>query len=586
MADPVKNYRYVGTSKNIEDQNFNKEYYDELRANRNYQDAYDYAMQFKLNDPVAEDERRNKLKTMLRRGHVVETVYKNADETFYPAIDFRMNVKQPGGLERLQNNEYAENFIAYKDALGDNADRLQIVFEPVQQKGIFGIDWMKKDNVGASIENLYENTGYNKQYLEANGVNVRLKDGKTYLEFDKSNDLANTILLNLPHDTRFSPMINGLDEEGNVKSDYLVRGGGGDMSWWNTTHGTAIVSRMQQLYKDAEKLENLSYQAGSAKIKQVSSQVFPLLYEEAKNLEDDLAEGKIKDGSFNSRIKRENKKLLDGLAFINPADYEFQTTYFNDNDNPVNTLVENQEDKQKLMDRYKGTKQSDIKYGIVIAGDKVGLVVQLPQILDKDKKVKEEAVDFTIFGDDIEQQLNRQINTDPGMQAYREINDMQDLGYSYKDHTGNSYTYDGLGGWIMNGTTKVQQDFVRKQIHKDIAAQDIGRDLALNNVSVNGTLVSPERYANQVMVASFMIANDANKEGDIIEALKVIYGNSIDYTDANAITRAIFALKGAGNRVADEYEDVIIDPRTYNKFNDIYETCYNLLEVGHRYINK
>ena len=601
---PKHNYTYIGKSINPEDHEFNQSRYEQMVDDRDYQGAYDYAMQFRLNDPLEEDERMNDLKNMLREGRVTQSVYRNIDESAYPAVDFRNNVMQPGGLERLEaDNEYANRFKELKNRLGGGANRLQVVFDPQKRKGLFGLDFMAVDNDGANIDVFYEKSGLNKQYLESNGVTVRLKDGYTYLEFDKSNDLANTILLNLPHDANFSPWIWGLDENGNrVKdTDYLVKVGGGDagIGSYTSTFGMQRAKEMQNLYKSAQKVENTAYELGTSKVKQYSSQVFPLMYENAENLEAQLAAGQIKDSDFNTRIKRENKKLIDGIAFINPADYEIQTSFYNEDGDPVNRPIENQLDKEVILERYKNTDEKKIKYGIVIAGGRAGLTIELPEIRNSKGNIETysyeiggktvnmdmNTISFTIFGDDIEQQLQRQINNDPGMQAYQEVNDMQDLGYTYKDNNGNSYTYDGLGGWIVNGTDKSKStEWVRRQIHKDKAAQDVGRAIAISNISVDGHLVNTQKYSNQIMTASFMIANDANKSGDIIEALKDIYGNKLDYTDANSIATAIFALKGTGNVVADEYRNKIADPATYEKFNDIYEICANMLNIGNRYI--
>ena len=173
------------------------------------------------------------------------------------------------------------------------------------------------------------------------------------------------------------------------------------------------------------------------------------------------------------------------------------------------------------------------------------------------------------------------------MQSVQEVNDMQNLGYTYHDSRGNSIVYDGLGGWIVNKNDKSKsQDWVIRQIHKDKASQDIGRSIALDNVSVNGRLVHPERYANQIKIASIMIANDANKDGDLIDALKLIYGNEIDYTDPTAIASAIFAMKGKGSRVSQEYEEFIANPAVFEKFNDVYEIAEMLRNVGNRYIHQ
>ena len=587
--NPKKNYRYIGTSSNPKDQEFDQAKYNALVDNRQYQEAYDYAIQYPLLDPVEEAESMNNLKNMLREGRITETVYRNIDESAYPIVDFRNAVEQPGGLERLsENNEYANKFIAYKNAIGSGQNKLRIVFEPEKQS-LFGLDFLAKDNHSASVEKFYEDTGFNKQYLEANGIRVGLKDGKTYFEFEKSNDLANTILLNINDKGFYATKIFGIKDDGsltNPNEDYTNNSFSTITPFAAGYTPTTNLSAMQQLYKDALKLEEKAYSDGTAKIKQYSSTFVPLMYENATELEQQLAEGKIKDNSFNSRIKRENEKLINGIAGIGVGEYEIQSAYFNDNEELVNKPLDQQQ-QNEVLERYRGTKKQDIKYGISITGGMVGLTVILPPIEKTQTKSAKPSMRFTIFGDDIERTLQRQINSDPKMQAYQEINDMQDLGYTYKAEDGHSYTYDGLGGWIVDGKDRSKsKEYIVKQIHKDKASQDIGRAIILNNISVNGSLPYPDRYDNQVKVASFMIANDADNNGDIIEALKLIYGDKINYKDANAITKAIFDMKGAGNRVANEYEDIIADPATFEKFNDIYEVYSNMLNIGNRYIRK
>lgn len=576
----AKNYRYIGTSTNPKDAIFNQQYYDSLIDNRQYQDAYDYAMQYPMLDPMEQAEYKQHLKNMLREGKVVEAIYKNIDEAAYPAVDFRNAVTEPGGLEKLSpDNTYANQFKQYKDAIGGGQNRVRVKFQPKIQK-VLGIDWLKPDNKN-NIDSFYEQTGYNKQYLEANGVKVSLIDGNTYLEFDKSNDLANNILLNLNDSGYYGVRIQGVKEDGSLTDFDIASGHYGDVFAKDIPSNLAS---MQRLYKEAQIIEDTAYNNGTAKVKQYSSQIFPLLYDNAQELENRLNAGTIKSSDFNSRIKRENQKLIDGIAFINPDEYEIQSSWFNDDKSGVDVPLTS-EQKKEIHKRYKATQQKNIRYGLVISGNKVGLAIQLPAITNSKGEVTEESCDFMIFGDDIAQQLQRQINTDPGMQAYQEINDMQDLGYTYKDGNGNTYTYDGLGGWIVNGTDKSKTtEYVRRQIHKDKAAEDVGNSIILNNISINGTLVNPQRYLTQSKIAAFMIANDARRQGDIIEALKEIYGNSIDYTSEQAIVDAIFGLKGTGDVVAQEYEDKISDYNVYEKLNDIFEIYTNILNVGNSYI--
>ena len=70
------------------------------------------------------------------------------------------------------------------------------------------------------------------------------------------------------------------------------------------------------------------------------------------------------------------------------------------------------------------------------------------------------------------------------------------------------------------------------------------------------------------------------------ENFKLIYGNEIDYTDPTAIASAIFAMKGTGYRVRQDYEEFIANPAVFEKFNDIFEIEEMLLNVGNRYIHQ
>ena len=86
MSNPKKNYTYIGTSTNQADKIFDRTKYDKMIADNDYQSAYDYAMNFRLNDPIEEAERVNHLKNMLKEGRVTQTVYENVDEANIPTI--------------------------------------------------------------------------------------------------------------------------------------------------------------------------------------------------------------------------------------------------------------------------------------------------------------------------------------------------------------------------------------------------------------------------------------------------------------------------------------------------------------------
>lgn len=611
MPNNNTKYRYIGSSTRKEDQVYNSDYFDKLRNNRQYEDAYDYAMQFALNNPNDEAERRHYLKAMRREGRKVNAVYENSDEALWPIIDFRNAVETPGGLETLsENNKYGNEFKQYKANLGSGMNKIAVEFQPRVQKGIFGLDSMATDNTDNDIEAFYNRTGFNKEYLQSNNVNVRLVNGKTYLEFDKSNDLANTILMNI-HDENPIIHANNLPFRGN--KIYGIKEDGSYTEADNRSHVNIVppappfnevssqryliqsdLSKMQSLYKDASRIEDKAYFEGTAKIKQHSSQVFPLIHEAKEELREQRDSGLLKDASYNSRVKEVNDELIAGLALAGFENYDILTYYDTEtntnNPDHVNRPLQNSVEKNKISDRYRGVKnKDDIEYGVVITDGRVGLIVQLPAVTTikgNEEVVIKEPCTFSMFGDDIEQTLQYQINSDPKMQAYQEINDMQDLGYTYKDNNGESYTYDGNGGWIVNGTDRTKtEDYVLTQIYKDKASDDLGTAITLNNVSVNGVLTNPNRYDLQLKTTAFVTANDFDNNTDILEELKAIYGDDYDDSSVISITDMIFGLKGIGNVVADEYVDRI-NGKPLRKLNDIYELYDSMKNIGKRYIKK
>ena len=182
---------------------------------------------------------------------------------------------------------------------------------------------------------------------------------------------------------------------------------------------------------------------------------------------------------------------------------------------------------------------------------------------------------FTVFGDDIEKSLQKEINSDPMLKSYQEVNDMQDLGYTYKDIQGHEYENDGIGGWTMDGEP-VEQEFVRKQIQEDIFTEEMGTRIILNNLSTNGKIVDLNKYRNEVAASALYCINDVyGSDIDLVEMCNRLFGKQFKYKDAREIDDMLGSMKGIGAKVSSDYLDLITDEER-KKVEEYYKLRYGL----------
>ena len=201
----------VPTGNAINKYKFDDRKFNQLIANRQYQDAADYASKYHFDDPSTQRAHENDILNLRREGRKIAAVYGRIDDVDkLNKISFLDNVFVDGGLEQISDNPYAERFASFKEHLGsthkkgligytDEIDKeataISFTFAPEKQK-LFGIDWLAKDNTTKSVEAFYANSGLNEAALKSAGVEITHKDGFTTIKFDKSNPLANKIIYN------------------------------------------------------------------------------------------------------------------------------------------------------------------------------------------------------------------------------------------------------------------------------------------------------------------------------------------------------------------------------------------------------
>ena len=167
---------------------FDETKFNKLIANRQYNDAADYASQFHFNDPETQKAHENDIINLRRNGRVLGAIYGriNNDDDL-KKIEFYDKVFVDGGLEQLNTfnknnsnyNNYAAKFIEFKEQLGNElestgwhtsvkqngrkAKGIKLHFA-AGKKSMFGIDWLAADNQN-TIEEFYNTSNLTEQQL-------------------------------------------------------------------------------------------------------------------------------------------------------------------------------------------------------------------------------------------------------------------------------------------------------------------------------------------------------------------------------------------------------------------------------------
>ena len=389
-ADDKKTYK-TATYAQKQQYAFNQEKFNQLIANRQYNDAADYAAMFHFSDPKTQKEHENDIINLRRNGRVLGAIQSRIDDPNALAqIEFYDKVFVNGGLEQLTGNEYADKFIDYKRRLGstiqngevkDEATRLSITFQPEKQYGIFGIDWLAEDNK-KNIDNFYAQSGLNEQQLKAAGVKVTHKDGKTTLDFDKSNELANQIIFNLPTDTKRmgdAPLRTSGKNVSilgyNAKGESLV-----EKTHIGFTSGSSIgYSRsfepMQTLIDNAKASKESYFKKTDLAEKDYSSTIGPAIDDNLEALKAAYAAGEIDDTTFNRQFKILGSNVTAAIQSLGSGSYEMYTNSYNEELTDETLISADNEQRAHLVNLISSTNPKDLQLLSMCSNGKIGTLV-------------------------------------------------------------------------------------------------------------------------------------------------------------------------------------------------------------------
>lgn len=585
------------TQKEFESKQFNDDYFNQLISNRQYEDAANYANQFHFNNPRIQRAHLNDIANLRRNGRILASCYNKIHDTqTLNKVEFFDKVFVNGGLETLENNEYANKFIEAKRKLGsfsggitaetDNkgvniilksqeATKLEVTFQPKVQK-FLGIDWLAKDN-DKNIDNFYTQSGLNERALKAQGVEVINKDGRTTLRFDKSNPLANKIIYNLPRRERNGdtpiPQIGGNIDVSIVGLDSKNRRIKNQNMFSNLT-------QIQDIIDSAKNTKEQYFKQNDLTEKQYSSTVAGNIDDNLAMLQEALKEGSITQQEFNKQYSINCGYIDSVLRNIGSGNYEMYSNKFNEETSDETLNPVDNEKRNELINAITATNKANVHLSSMISNGKIGTLVELDAAgLTSKQQEKLEGTDddqlsngrrIQIFIPGLfQEQAQEKINRNTSSQAIQEANSMQDYDYDYKTQDGKTLTYDGLGGYIYGGK-QIDKNTAVKIINKDLIIQDAVNNLQFNYLNNNNVLADKKAYEQKARELAIRASNDIDP------------GVPLSYTDETPLTEdEVFSHSKA--YPSDVYFGKM-SYQVYDKLQNLYDV-YNALMDAISYYN-
>ena len=584
----------VSTGNEANKYKFDNNHFQQLIAQREYEAAANYASKYHFDDPATQRAHENDIINLRREGRKIAAIYSQVpDEKTKDKMEFIDNLFVDGGLEQIINNPYAERFVKLKRMLGSDlstnfagaatfdssliegiarvgndseilkeATGLEITFNPRKQTGIFGWDWIARDNYN-DVTAFYEKSGLNEVALKSAGVEVTNKDGKTSLKFDKSNRLANQIIANL----FFIDTDDGLNIT-NIPQNVDIKGITSDGTYIQqdiTGRGltkSANVNDILRLVKQAEEAKKSMFQTIDATEKDYSSTVGPSLDDNLEALNQMLSSGQITQQQYNQQIKQVGSILDQAVRTLGSGNYEMFSNAYNDEPTDETMVSLDNIQRSEIIQSISAADPKNLHFNAMISNGQVGTLITIDadELDDKDisddddrneVKRRRRQVFIPGFMSEIAQ---KKINQNTSSRAIQEINSMQDYGYGFKTSDGIEI-YSSMDGRFYAGGQEISKEEATKAINKTLIIEDATANLKYQFTNNNVELYDREGYEKIAKAIAVRAANELHPE--------------IPFED-NITVDDIFAKKGAGPEVQYKYSRQM-QYQLYNKYKDVFE---------------
>lgn len=552
---------------------FNNSLFQQLIANRQYQDAADYASKYHFDDPATQRAHENDILNLRREGRKIAAVYGRIDDDDkLNKMSFLDNVFVDGGLEQISNNPYAERFALFKRQLGSThkhypigyankidkeATAISFTFAPEKQK-LFGIDWLAKDNTKKSVEAFYANSGLNETQLKSAGVEVTHKDGFTTIKFDKSNALANKIIYNA------IPSVSRGDVGGS--SDYNIKLKGYTADGKEIKDSSSLSrlywTEIRNMIDDAEDAKTEAFRALDMTEKDYSSTVGPSLDDNLEQLNQMAATGQITQQEYNQQRKIVGSILDQAIRSLGSGNYEMFSNAYNDEATDETLVSLGNEQRSEMIQSITAANPKNLHFNAMVSNGQIGTLVTIDadevdskNINDEDTRNEVKRRRRQVFIPGFMSELAQEkINRNTSSRAVQEINSMQDYGYGFKTTDGREI-YSSMDGRFWCDGQEISKDEATKAINKTMIVEDATNNLKYQFTNKEGTMYDTDGYENMARAIAVKAANELHPETP--------FGDKVTIKD-------IFDKKGAGATVADEYASKM-QYQLYDKYQDVFD---------------
>ena len=569
----------ISTGNEANKYKFDNKHFQQLIAQRQYEDAANYASKYRFDDPATQRAHENDIINLRREGRKIAAIYGKIDnEDTLEQVEFIDHVFTDGGLEQIINNSYAQQFVdakkrigssyknngvAYTNEIEKEAVALSFTFAPEKQT-LLGIDWLARDNTEKSIEAFYRNSGLNEAQLTSAGVEVSHKDGYTTIKFDKSNSLANRIIYNaIPYSqgggdlartsSSYNIVLRGYDDKGNP-----IEYGPGDTKRW----GDRGWSKMRNLIFDAENAKLNVFDSIDMTEKDYSSTVGPALDDNIEALNQMLSTGQITQQQYNQQMKQVGSILDQAIRTLGSGNYEMFSNAYNDEPTDETMVSLDNIQRSEIIQSISAANPKNLHFNAMISNGQVGTLITIDadELDDKDisddddrneVKRRRRQVFIPGFMSEIAQ---KKINQNTSSRAIQEINSMQDYGYGFKTSDGIEI-YSSMDGRFYADGQEISKEEATKAINKTLIIEDATANLKYQFTNNNGELYDREGYEKIAKAIAVRAANELHPE--------VPFEDNITVDD-------IFAKKGAGPEVQYKYSRQM-QYQLYDKYKDVFE---------------
>ena len=614
MAINFGTYSYIGpleagkTSKDYEFNDKVREKIQQMLSEKRYIDAANELAKYSFADTKEDERFWSYIQNLKDQGSIAEAVYSrinNDDDK--EKLMFSSNVFTSGGLDNFNQvdrsgeirnkNKYAEMFGLAKRYLGTypsgsdfdpgiasprlndknikEATKLEFTFQQAQQK-FLGLDALAKDN-NMTIDNFYKVSGLSEVDLAKAGIfPKRNDDGSSTITFDKSNPLANQLIVSLTKLHDFDKSLMG--EIG----DILFAGGSqhvkvkgydrdGNSTNWTTDERDGAIEHMAWLVehtKDASDKLFSEQNVGDLVHTSIAAAYVPTEEEEA-----------LIDSELN-------------LAYSIDRYPEIYSDYYDDNSGKMRPL--SQEEREQIIRELTGTDPKRRKYAYVIEGGNVGLAIELAPIAtpdderknadddDVDKNTATEGRQRRVFIPGLfAEQAQAAINNDPIVKAKQIANNLQSFGAVYQtvDNKNIKLYPNGEGaiitkttdakGEVVETTEWLSADEVTREIAKSKTVELATRHLLSEYTNIDGGLTNDKELETQMKGIAISQMNDLYGL-----SFKDENGNIIDPRDQERYIKTVFDILSSPTRLA-KYK-ASRNALEYKRLMDIFEVYKNL----------